>query len=307
MNRRRGAALILVLGAVSVLTVLAVELASRASADTLRTSRTAREAAFRRLASSASEASRGLLIERERREWDFWGDAWNRPFALRLADDQRADVRLADESGKISLVLGLNRPEERDVIRRRVVRLFEYLKRRHPERLRALKDVEVKVLKRLAAAEPLVTLDGLRETGLSAEDVFGSAGLHHYFTCFGDGRINLNTAPRAVLFALDEEFDEALVERVASFRGKGEGEAGTYQAFEGPKDLTRIDGVVIRSFENGEFRVVRDLYERVQGFVSVGSSAFSTRVISEVGDRRRDTWVFLKPDGTRLAVEEIVP
>ncbi|HEX7900579.1 MAG TPA: hypothetical protein VF950_22630 [Planctomycetota bacterium] len=305
--KRRGAALVLVLGAVSILTVLAVELASRASADTLRTGRAARDAAFRRLADSGAEVARGLLLEREPREFVFWGDTWNRATNFRLADDERAEVVLADESGKINLALAWRKPEERGTVRARAVRLLEYLKRREPQRLRALKEIEEKLLKRLAAHEPLVTLDGLRESGLSTEDVFGIQGLHRWVTCFGDGRLNLNTAPRAVIFALDEGFDEAVVERVAAFRGKGEGEKGSYKAFEEPKDLMLIDGIVIRTFENGEFRVVRNLFERVQGFLSVTSSAFSARVTCDVRGRSRDTWVFLKPDTTRLAVEEIVP
>ena len=305
MKRRRGAALILVLGAVAVLAVLAVEVASRASADTLRSARSARDAAFRRLADSGAEVARGLLLEREPREYVYWGDPWTRAVEIRLADDARAEVRLADESGKIH-VAG-RKAEERGVARARVVRLFEYLKRREPARVRALKDLEAKVLRRLAAPEPLLTLDGLREAGATVEDVFGPAGLHRYLTCLGEGRVNLNTAPRAVIFALDEEFDEAVVDRVAAFRGTGEGDKGSYKAFEDPKDLMLVDGIVVRTFENGQFRVVRNLFEKVQGFLSTTSSAFSARVSCDVRGRRRDAWVFLKPDTTRLAVEEIVP
>jgi type II secretory pathway component PulK len=290
---------------VALLTVLAVELASRASADVLRTGRASRDAAFRRLADSGAEVARGLLLEREPREYVYWGEAWNQDIAVRLAEEERADVRLADESGKIWL--GGSKAEERGVARARSVRLFEYLKRRNPRRLKAMRDVEAKMLQRLAARVPLVTLDGLREAGLSMEDVFGPDGLHRYFTCFGDGTVNLNTAPRAVLFALDEEFDEAQVEKVAAFRGKGEGERGIYKAFPEIKDLMLVDGIVVRTFENGEFRVARNLFDRVQGFISVTSSAFSARVSAEVLGYRRETWIFLKPDSTRLAVEEIVP
>ncbi len=296
MRRRRGAALILVLGTVSVMTVLAVELASRASGDVLRTGRVTRDAGFRRLADSGAEAARGLLLEREPKEFVSWGDSWNQPLSIKLAEDEKAEVRLADESGKIWI--GGRKPEERGLARARVARLFEYLNRRD----KRWKGVEAKVLGRLS--RELMTLDGLREAGLSPEDV---AALAPYLTCFGNGTVNLNTAARAVLFALDEEMDEAQVERIASYRGKGEGEKGTYRAFEDAKDLMLVDGIVVRRFENGEFRVTRNLFDRLQGSLAVTSSAFSARVVSEVRGRRREIWFFFKPDTTRLAAEEIVP
>jgi hypothetical protein len=305
--KRRGAALILVLGAVSILTVLAVSLAGRASMDTLRSARSLRDGSFRRLVDSGAEYARGLLLEREPRGFVFWGDAWNAERTVRLTDDEAADIRMADESGKVNLALAWRGVGDRAAIRMLTDRVFEYLTRRTPRESRALGARRDRVQKRLSSPEVLMTLDGLREAGLSREEIFGPAGLHRFFTCFGDGKINLNTAPRAVLFALDDGFDEALVDRVAAFRGSGEGGKGTYRPFEDPKDLMLIDGIVVRRFEEGQFRVVRNLFERVQGILAVTSTAFSARVSAEARGRRRDAWVFMKPDTTLLAVEEVVP
>jgi len=298
-RRDRGAALILVLGAVAILAIVAVEIASRASADTLRTARAERDAAFRRLFDSAAETSRGILLEREPRDFDTLKDPWNRDVPFDLAEGERAVLRLEDESGKLNLARTWSHPTEAPAIRERVGRLFEYLRRHEPGRSRELRETETKVLARLTAPRPLLTLDGLRESGLEADAVFGERGIRRYLTCFGDGRVNLNTADRAVLFALHEEFDEALVERIASFR--------TGKAFEDPKDLMLIDGVVVRSLVNGQFVVTRDLHERISGFITVKSAAFGGRVRAEARGRSREGWVFLSPRGTRLASEEILP
>ncbi len=299
MRRRRGAALVLVLGAVAILAVVAVELASRASADSLRAARAERDAGFRRLIDSAGEVARGVLLEREPREFDTARDAWGREVTLTLGEGERAVLRLEDESGKLNFARTWTHPTEAIEIRRRAARVFEYLRRREPGRVRELREAESKVLSRLSYGAPLLTLDGLREGGLDADAVFGDRGLRRYFTCFGDGRINLNTAEPAVLFALHEEFDEALVERIASFRiGK---------VFEDPRDLMLVDGVVIRTLIDGRFVVTRDLHERVSGMIGVKSSAFGARVRAEARGRAREGWIFLAPDATRLALEEVLP
>jgi hypothetical protein len=170
-----------------------------------------------------------------------------------------------------------------------------------------------------AKPEPLLTLDGLREAGLGLEDLFGKRGLSRYLTCFGDGKINLNTAPRAVLYALDEEFDAAIVDRIAQYRGDPEGLEGVYKPFEEPKDLRLVEGMVERAFTDSQPRVVRDLFLKVQSLVTTRSSAFSVRISARVGDRGRDAWAFFEPKRIeragdhprrslrRLALEEILP
>jgi hypothetical protein len=299
-SRERGAALILVLGAVAILTVVAVELASRASADSLRAARSIRDAAFRRLVDSAGETARGLLVERKPQDFDYAGDAWNGERSLTLGRDETASFRVEDESGKINLALAAKDPEG---VRARVARCFEYLRRRKPGDAKALKDVEAKVLRRIADPEALVTLDGLREAGLTIDEVFGPDGFARFFTCFGDGPVNVNTAPPAVLFSLGEDFDEALVDRIVAWRGTPK----SPRAFESVKDLALVDGVVVRVPENGAFRVVKDLVASHGRFLGIASSAFSVRVEARVGTATRLAWVFLKPDGSRLACEEVRP
>jgi type II secretory pathway component PulK len=301
----RGAALILVLAAVSLLTILAVELASRASADSLRATRSARDAAFRQLFDSGAEAARGLLVEPDFMPVVHWGQSWNRDLKFSLGSGQDAVARLADESGKLNIARVISHREEAPASREAVRRLFGYLARRDSRKWRSVED---KVLRRLDRGEPLQTLDGLRETDLDRSAIFGPDGLSRYLTCFGDGRINLNTAPKAVLASLDSEFDDAMVDRIAAYRGKREGEHGTYKAFEAPEDLMLVEGIVNRTVgADGELRISRNLYEKVKGRVSVGSDCFSARIDATVHGHARQAWAFFKPNGSRLAFEDVLP
>jgi hypothetical protein len=303
----RGAALVLVIGAVAILLIISVEMASWASADSLRTARGRREGAFRRLLNSSGELGRGLLVEREPAAFHFWGEPWNVEHRITLGPGEVASLRLADESGKLNIARAWTAPGERDLVRIRLSRLFGYLRRHEPLRDGEWKEAEQGLLRRMEDPETLLSLDGLRETGLRAPTLFGPDGLHRFLTCHGDGRINLNTAPRAVLFALGEAFDEALVDRIAAYRGSGQGAPGAYRPFEDPRDLMLVDGIVTRLFVDGQPRVLRNLFDENAGVLGVSSTAFSIRVEAEVSDRRRQGWWFLRPDGGRLGFEEVLP
>ncbi len=325
-RRSRGAVLVLVLGAVAILAAVAVELAARANVDVMLAARSSREGAYRRLFDAGASVGWGMLVEPEVATYDGWGESWNREIAFSLAPGETATVRVADESGKINIA----RDGDRARLGRMVGRLFEYLRKYEAGDTRRWREVESRIWARLGLGtaeeggertkpESLLTLDGLREAGLGAEDLFGKRGLSRYLTCFGDGKINLNTAPRAVLYALDEEFDAAIVDRIAQYRGDPDGGEGVYKPFEEPKDLRLVEGMVEHAFTDGRSRVVRDLFLKVQSLVTVRSSAFSVRISARVGDRGRDAWVFFEPKRIdragdpprrslrRLAFEEILP
>jgi len=301
-RRERGVVLIFVMGAVAVLAVIAVELASRATTDVLLASRASREAAFRRISDSGIELAKGLLKEPESKSYDFWGERWNRSVRFTLSETESAEVQIADESGKINLLRGW----ESARLPAAIARVFEYIRRHEPGRTEELREVEARLLGRLGLLapregeeprkpDPLVTLDGLREVGMSTRQVFGEGGLHRYFTCFGDGKVNLNTAPRAVLYALDEEIDVTLADQIAAWRGDAAGGRGIYRPFEETKDLQLVDGVVERSAAGGSARAVRNIYTKVQGRAAARSTCFSIRVDCRVGDRLRTVWSFFEP------------
>jgi hypothetical protein len=154
----------------------------------------------------------------------------------------------------------------------------------------------------------LLTLDGLRETGLEISCIFSLDGLSRYLTCYGDGKINVNTAPRAVLASLDPEFDDAMVERIARYRGKQEGVSGTYKPFADPQDLMLVEGIVNRSVgADGQLRIARNLYEKVQGLITVRSTCFSARIEATTDGHRRDAWAFFTQKGERITFEDVLP
>jgi len=314
-RRERGVVLLFVMGAVAVLTVIAVELASRATVDVLLASRALRESAFRRLADSGTEVARGLLREPEAKSFDFWGERWNEEARFTLSDSESATVRIEDESGKINLVRTSGSAQEGTRLAHGIARVFEYLRRHEPGRTEELRDAEARLIARLGLLppapgetplkpDPLVTLDGLREAGLSLRQIFGERGLSRFFTCFGDGKVNVNTAPRAVLYALDDEIDVSMADRIASHRGDAQGKRGIYKPFEEPKDLELVDGMVERSTYDGKARTVRNLYTKIQGRISTHSTCFSVRVECQVGDRRRNVWTYLEPGREEKAGEK---
>jgi len=304
----RGVALVLVLGAVVLLTLLAVELASTASVSWLRMTRTARDAAFRRLVDSASEVARGLIAEPEPVFVTHWGQKWNCEILFSLRPGEGASVRLEDESGKLNIAQAISHPAQSVAIAEAVVRLFSYLARHEGRGESFWRAVARRVLDRISYRDPLLTLDGLRETGLDSELLFGPNGVSRYLTCFGDGRINLNTAPRPVLASLDSDLDDEMIERIAHYRGKGEGESGSYKVFQTPEDLILVEGIVNRSVgADGQARTKRSLLEKVQGLVTVRSDCWGARIAATTEGRSRLAWAFFLPDGTRLTLEELLP
>jgi len=328
VRRDRGVVLLLVMAVVAVLAALAVELAARAGVDVLLASRSLDESAFRRLADSGIEFGKGLLREPEAGTYDFWGELWNQEVRLPMSPSEAVVVRVSDESGKINIARKPGTRGDPTRLTRELHRLFEYLERYEPGRTEELRDLERRLDLRLGlippeegdvAPDPLLTLDGLREAGIGTAQIFGKGGLAQYLTCFGDGKVNVNTAPRAVLYALDPEIDAQMADRISAYRGDADGRTGTYKAFEEPKDLELVDGMVDRSAAQGQARVVRNLYLKIQPRVTTRSTAFGIRVTCRVGERSRDVWAFFEPSVEaragekprralrRLAYEEILP
>ncbi|MCK6472732.1 MAG: type II secretion system protein GspK [Planctomycetes bacterium] len=341
---KRGAVLLLVLGAVSVLAVLAVEVAHRSQVQTVEVARYAREAEFRRLFDSGIEAAKGLLAEkRADPRFDSWGDGWNALVSWEPGPGNRVSLQVEDESGKINLLRARD-PASGAWTRGAIARLFEYLRKADPEREKEWRNTETRLWRRLNVTEqeeeaairpevggkqkvedPPLTLDGLREAGIPMEVVFRAIddekprpSLDCYLTTFGDGRVNLNTAPLAVLYALDPGLDEELAWQIAAWRGSGDGSAqaiSANRAFLQARDMERVPGIVQRATVDGQEQVIRNLYADVQDQVGVKGQVFSVRMTAEVDGRKRQAVAYLEskaagrgPDVVEvLAYEEIEP
>lgn len=320
LSRPRGAVLLLVLGAVAILSILAVELAHRANLDVARSTRATREAGFRRIFDSGLEVAKALLREGRKSDgFDTASDPWSRKIETKLSTNERLVVQLADESGKINMLKAVGSDDSAMKARKSLARLFAYLRKAESAREKQWEEVEVAVQKRLGinaaiktdkqsttppSNDPgLFTLDGLRETGVPLEFIFGAPqsddgqsrwALCDVLTTFGDGRINLNTAPAPVLYALDEEYDDALVGKIESWRGKPQenGQAAA-NVFKSAKDLELIDGVVQKQMVNGQLQVIKNLFTKVQDQVGVQGKCFSARILVEIDGRQRLGWCFI--------------
>ncbi|MCK6498652.1 MAG: type II secretion system protein GspK [Nitrospira sp.] len=327
-TRKRGAVLILALGAVAVLTVLAVEMTHRSHLDKMGADRSQKASAFRRAFDSGIAVAKGLIVEgRESQGYDFKGDSWNRTLQIECGGGVRVTVRVEDECGKFNVQSLVADPRTSGVGRKTLTRIFEFLGRQDPKRKEAFEKAEQAILRRLdspdsnrsdkAKHQPLYTLDGLREAGLSSALIFGtpdsdtpnrSAALCDVLTVWGDRRINLNTAPQAVLYGLDSEFDQAQIERIAAWRGEAGGSETTasieYRPFKQTRDLELVEGIVQRVRVEDQWKVVKNLHAKVADRLTVQSTVFSARLTAEVNGRRRQAWAVFQVGKSGVSAEQ---
>jgi len=115
--------------------------------------------------------------------------------------------------------------------------------------------------------------DGYERLPWDNEDNILDRGLVDYFTVYGDGRLNINTARGDVLAAL-EGIGESAAEIIVGRRLGADGQAGTDDDMwiEGAEGITKIEGLTELEvellgqyccFESGWFRVYS--YARVDG------------------------------------------
>lgn len=324
--RPRGAVLLMVLVAVALLSLMAVELARTARLDVAHSLRAERDASMRLTIDSGVEAAKSMLYDgRKRRSFDTLHDDWVRPLESKVDERTSIAVKLSDESGKINIIKATRADADGAKARKSLARLFAYLCKIEPDREAAWRAAEAGVQSRLginasgdglvAAAKPesdLATLDCLREAGVERALLFGSQeaegvgqnriALCDLLTIFGDGRVNLNTAPAAVLYALDEEYDEALVSRIQQWRGFDTGVAAeTGKPFETAKDLEQIQGVVETALVGGRPTVVKNLYLKIQERLCVQGSYFSARIEAHCADQSCTAIAYLLTPNTAVS------
>jgi hypothetical protein len=311
-RERRGAVLLLVIGAVAILSILAVELAHRANLDVSRAARSRREAAFRRTFDSGLEIANGLLIEgRKNAAYDFAGDRWSHKTSVELGPGERVTVQVEDESGKLNIAAAMGNDDQAGSLRKSLARAMDYLRKHDPECDKQWQDIDVALRSRLGIdskdrPSALVTLDGLRESGIPLEFVFGAdlngeAGhqthpaLCDMLTTFGNGKINLNTAAPAVLYSLDQEYDDDLTAQINAWRGSdSNGDSSSLRPFQKPEDLQLVPGIIVRGTVDGKPQVIKDLYQKVKDKIMVQSNCFSVRMIAEVDGFKRMAWAFFE-------------
>jgi hypothetical protein len=311
-SRCRGVVLVLVLGAVAILTILAVEVAHRAGLSASASARAGREGVFDRAFQSGLAVAQALLSEGRSGQlgFDYLGDAWSKTVEIEPEAGVKVRVSVSDEAGKLNIASTLQTDADALQTKQALRRLFEFLRSEGSVRSVDWGRVEKALLERLGLGEkkdgekqgvaPLLTLDGLREAGLSRELVFGpldrsqepdAVALADLLTVSGKGRVNLNTASKAVFYSFDPEFDAGQVERIAMWRGDGHADPRPFRRVD---DLTQVEGILVVDNSQNPPIEVRNLLRNVQGRVAVQSGYFSARLVVECQGKVREGWGFFE-------------
>lgn len=278
-DRQSGSVLVLSLLVIATLTGLAVAFSGTArtevnlaafSRDALRAEALARAGVQGALQAIASD---------EDVEKDDLGEDWALfdPTALPMAVPPEAVLTgfVRDEAGKLNLNMLLNGSGEIDEAwGQRVERLFDLLGLSRVAYESLLDWLDSDDIKRLDGAEsftyqgqevpypcangPLLSPRQVRLVqGFDRTDRLGGGAdldLMGLVTVYGDGRINVNTAPPEVLQSLDEELDRSLAESMVFRR--------TDEPFESVSEVKEVPGMD------------EEVFERVQGLLTVNSSLF---------------------------------
>lgn len=245
---RRGVALILVLLMISIITALTIQLNRDTRAGVYEAANLSDGIRLRYVAESGFHVGEALLLA-DRNAYDALTEPWANTGAISLQSErffEKGAFRLTmeDEGGRIAvnrLISGnAYNPPIRDLLLRLLTGPYFRLERdRAVALVDAIKDwIDADHTVTGAGAErdfyaslakpravknaPLDCIEELLMVkGMTRELFYGqgdSPGLVRCLTVFGDGRININTAPKTVLRALAEEMTDDEVERLDQYR-----------------------------------------------------------------------------------------
>jgi len=117
----------------------------------------------------------------------------------------------------------------------------------------------------LDTPEELLLIKGFNEKIFYGDKEKDKIGLKEFITTFSNGKVNINTAPKYVLMALDENIDGILADKIISERKKN--------PFKTVSDIRRVDGIDIRT------------YFRIRDIIDVKSENFIAYFDIKLGDR----------------------
>ncbi|WP_457600331.1 general secretion pathway protein GspK [Hydrogenivirga sp.] len=209
-------------------------------------------------------------LRREDSSYDALSDPWALPFVVET-EKGRLEVVIYDEDRFFNLNTVGDGNVQREVF----------------ERLLRLLDISTGYTDRLLAwigksngnfqseypikRAPLDSPEELRFIGMSREELYGRSvgditypGLLSLVTTYSSGKVNVNTAPKYVLMALDPRIDSTVADRIMEHRSS--------KPFKKVNDLVLVEGV---SF---------DVLYRIQKVIDVKSSHFRIRATVKSGD-----------------------
>ncbi len=120
---------------------------------------------------------------------------------------------------------------------------------------------------RLDTLEELKLLGGVTSEVFNGKEELGSfiPGLKDVLSPYSNGKVNINTASKWVIMALDEEIDEGLAEAIVAFRQE--------EPFKNVNDLIKVDGIT------------SDIIYRIRPFVDIKSENFVVYITITLGER----------------------
>jgi general secretion pathway protein K len=247
-SNRRGVALILVLLVISVIMALTIQLNRDTRSGVYEAANLGDGIRLRYIAESGFHVGEALLLA-DKNAFDALTELWANTQMISLQSEHFFDngsfkLMIEDEAGRIAvnrLVSGNSyNPLIRDLLLRLLTGPYFRLERgKAVELIEAIKDwidaddevtgggaerAFYAALERPYAVKnaPLDCIEELLMVkGMSLDLFYGkgdSPGLSRCLTVFGDGRININTAPKYILRALAEEMTDDEVERFDRYR-----------------------------------------------------------------------------------------
>jgi len=139
---------------------------------------------------------------------------------------------------------------------------------------------------------PLDSPEELRYIGMTEEELYGRSlgditfpGLLSLVTVHSSGRINVNTAPKYILMALDPRIDDTLADRIIEYRAT--------KPFKKPKDLVLVEGMNF------------DILYRIEKIIDVKSTHFRINATVRTGDVETTLEVIYDRSGGKVVYKRI--
>jgi len=276
----RGSALVLTLLVIATLSGIAIAFADSSRTEVSLAAYYRDGFRARALARAGYETALWELYVDEDLEVDGPDETWSlfdgTTLPLELDDGSTLKATITDESSKINVNMLFNESGEIDTTRaEQVMRLLQILELEDFAYESLLDWLDKDDIKRMDGAEsyhymgletpyecangPFLTTDQIRLV-----QGFETADILRFITIHSDGKINVNTAPAEVLQSLDPGMDESIVEDIIARRIE--------EPFKAVADVQEAAGM------DGE------LFQRIQGFLSVKSSTFSITLDAVCGD-----------------------
>ncbi|MHB8829788.1 MAG: type II secretion system minor pseudopilin [Syntrophales bacterium] len=232
MTNQRGVALIVVILMLSIIVALTIQLNRDMRSEVYEAANLSGQAQLRYVAESALYAGEAVLLN-DKNQYDALTEDWanTEMFSLRAAeyfDNASFKLAIEDLGGRIQINLLVNGNAYNVPVREMLLRLltgphFRLETGVAEEIMEAIKDwidADSEVTGRGAeGAVKNATLDCIEELlmikGVTRELFYGSERFYGLVNClavFGDGKININTAPGPVLRALSEQMTDEAVE-----------------------------------------------------------------------------------------------